>query len=96
MQDGSYEIPLSGSMIGKGVKCISDNCCRDDYSGLSSYNTGQSGQKFFQAMGVNFNIAVGYGNCNDPVNIRPDHAEGWDVNPVCMGGVMVPGDVKCY
>lgn len=97
MQDGGHEIPLTGAMIGKGVKCIYDNCCRDDYSGiLSTQNTGQSGQKFFQGMGVNFNIAVGYGNCGDPVNIRPDHAGGWDINPVCKGGVMVPNNANCY
>ncbi|KAK7724128.1 hypothetical protein SLS64_000462 [Diaporthe eres] len=96
--DGDLEIPLSGSMIGKGVRCISEKCCRDDVYGLGQQNTGQSGQKFFQGLGVNFNIAIAYGNCGDPVNIRPDRAGGWDgnPNPKCKGGVLVPNIAKCY
>ena len=44
---------------------------------------------------MNFNIAVAYGNCQDPLNIRPSNAGGWDVNGVCKGGVMVPDLVDC-
>lgn len=63
--------------------------------GLGHQYFGQSGQRFYTGMGLNFNIAVGYGNCRDPVNIKPSNAQGWDVNGVCMGGVKVPGRVVC-
>ena len=94
MQDGTASITLDGSWIGKGVKCIFDHCCKDEFSGLKR-NTGISGQRFYNAMGLNFNIVVAYGNCGDPANIRPNNALGWGVNPVCMGGVEVPSLVMC-
>lgn len=95
VQDGGKDLTLTGAQIAKGVKCIYDNCCRKDLDGWGHQNLGQSGQRFYSGMGLSFNIAVGYGNCRDPVNIRPSNAEGWDVNGVCMGGVMIPSFVNC-
>lgn len=94
MQDGTADIRLNGPQIAKGVGCVHDNCCRRDADFGVNYK-GTSGQKFFQAMGMNFNIATGYANCNDPPNIRPSNAGGWNVNPVCMGGVLNPNAVTC-
>lgn len=94
MQDGNVEVPLKGSWIAKGVRCIFKNCCKKDWSGVKQ-NKGISGQYFITGMGLNLNIAVGYGNCGDPANIRPNNALGWGVNPVCMGGVNTPGILDC-
>lgn len=94
MQDAKSTLKISGSLIGQGVRCVSDNCCRDDHSG-QIYNKGLSGQKFFRNGGLSYNVAIAYGNCKDPVNIRPSNAEGWGINPVCKGGVMVPDVVSC-
>lgn len=94
MQDGGHAITLTGAQIGKSVKCIYRLCCRDDFTGLSQ-NYGQSGQRFYRGMGMNFNVAVAYGNCQDPHNIRPSNAGGWEVNGVCKGGVLVPDLVQC-
>lgn len=89
VQDGRVDLKLTGAMIGKGVKCIFDHCCKQEYTG-TKYNNGQSGQKFYSGFGSDFNIAVGYGNCGDPVEIRPNNALGWGVNPQCVGGIQVP------
>jgi hypothetical protein len=94
VQDSNLEAPLKGEWIAKGVRCIFNNCCKKDWSGVK-HNKGISGQYFIRGMGQNLNIAVGYGNCRDPVNIRPNNALGWGVNPVCMGGVQNPGILSC-
>lgn len=95
MQDHKKEMKIAGHMIAKGLKCITDNCCRDDWDSRDNYQKGQSGQKFYRGMESNFNIVLAYGNCGHDANVKPHDEGGWNVNPVCMGGVMVPDYDGC-
>lgn len=94
VQDGGHAITVTGGQIAQSVKCIYRYCCREDITGTEK-NFGQSGQRFIRGMGMNFNIAVAYGNCRDPTNIRPSNAGGWEINGVCKGGILIPDHLNC-
>jgi hypothetical protein len=76
LQDNKDSITLKGKQIGMAIKWVRDHCC---FAGPRSYTSDNfvSGQQFTP---WGWNVNAGYGNCNDPPEIRPHMAGGWGVN----------------
>ena len=83
LQDNKDPITIIGKQIAISFVYIRNYCCK---VGPRSGNDDNfiNGQQF-TPWGWNSN--AGYGNCNDPVEIRPSNAGGWGVNKGSCNGV---------
>lgn len=80
---------VRGPDVGDAAQHIYDNCCRVDYTN-NKFNAGISGQKFVKNDTVDFNVVLGYGDCQGSPGIRPYDAGGQGINGACVGGDINP------
>ncbi|ROW04344.1 hypothetical protein VSDG_00993 [Cytospora chrysosperma] len=88
--DAGRSLTVRGTDIGDAAQHIYDNCCRTDYTSNNKFNAGISGQKFVKNGTVDFNVVLGYGDCQHSADIRPSDEGGQGVNGKCVGGDINP------
>ncbi|ROW17003.1 hypothetical protein VPNG_01170 [Cytospora leucostoma] len=87
--DASHGLTVRGTDVGDAAHHVWNNCCRTDYTD-NKFNDGISGQKFVRNGTANFNVVLGYGDCEHPVRVRPYDEGGQGVNGKCVGGDINP------
>ncbi|KUI67867.1 hypothetical protein VM1G_03493 [Cytospora mali] len=87
--DASRDVTVRGTDVGDAAHPIFNSCCRTDYTN-NKYNAGISGQKFIRNGTVDFNVVLGYGDCQQASDVRPYDAGGQGVNGKCVGGDLNP------
>lgn len=61
---------------------IKSKCCwLDEHGAILGYQH-MAGQQFTDAVGGNWNVIIGYGNCRHPSTEKPSVVGGWGVNGV--------------
>lgn len=84
MQDNFYALPVTGAEIAKHAINIVQRCCINSASGSKLYGHSMAGQQFTDAVGGNWNVIVGYANCNHAATQKPSDLGGWGVNESCQ------------
>lgn len=74
---------MSGRDIENHAHNILQRCCIHDASGGWLYGSSTAGQQFTDANGGNWNVVVGYADCNHAASEKPGNIGGWGVNTSC-------------
>lgn len=76
---------MHGNEITKHADNILNGCCMYSADKRQIYGDQMAGQQFTDAVGGNWNVVIGYGNCNHPSTEKPSAVGGWGVNgPGCQ------------
>lgn len=87
-KDASHHLTLSGNDVWAAANDVFKNCCWGSRG--DDNDSGLSGQKFVREGGRDYNVVVGYGNCNHEAGSRPSGEGGGGINRACDGGVLNP------
>lgn len=75
---------MTGNEIAKHAINIVERCCTYSATGSKFYSYYMAGQQFTDALGGNWNVVVGYANCNHDASQKPSDIGGWGVNESCQ------------
>lgn len=92
--DNRHALDMRSKDVYNRAVNILEHCCGSDLpywkNGLAYPAVG--GQQWTDALGGNWNVVVGYGNCRHPTSQPPNEVGGWGVNgPGCTRGSLCSG-----
>lgn len=70
----------SRDVYNRGINIVNNCCLQDGYWNWNYPFTPVGGQQWTDALGGNWNVIMGYGNCNHPSSQPPNEVGGWGVN----------------
>ncbi|KAF3760449.1 hypothetical protein M406DRAFT_72943 [Cryphonectria parasitica EP155] len=81
--DNPHSITIKGKEIEVHGENILQRCCIHSSTGSMLYGYSMAGQQFTNADGGNWNVIIGYGDCNHSDTEKPSVLGGWGVNTSC-------------